>query len=345
MIKFCFENIYSRLGDEESRFLFKERLHYSLTGDRRQMINAMSKKTFVRLNERRCIYEKQYSNKKCFLFGAGISSREAVYNLNEIPWQAFIDNDNTKIGKPDILPIISFQDFIENSGDSIVFITSSLYGIEMKQQLIDSGFPEKSIVDLYLAFAQYFDLPYFKPQDKEFFIDVGGYDGTTTKDFFRWSEGWSKSIIFEANIASYEMCKNNIKKWGYGNAVKIVNKGLWHKSETLKFHIHGKSDSSCITHNGEDIIDAITLDEYLKDEKEPITFIKMDIEGAELNALKGAERIIRKQKPRLAISIYHKPEDIWEIPSLLLDYVSDYKFYIRHYHFTANETVLYASLN
>jgi hypothetical protein len=69
----------------------------------------------------------------------------------------------------------------------------------------------------------------------------------------------------------------------------------------------------------------------------------MDIEGAELNALKGAERIIREQKPKLAICIYHKPEDVWKIPSLLLDFVPDYKFYIRHYFYSSFwNTVLFA---
>jgi hypothetical protein len=71
----------------------------------------------------------------------------------------------------------------------------------------------------------------------------------------------------------------------------------------------------------------------------------MDIEGAELNALKGAEQIIKRYKPKLAICIYHKPEDIWTIPNLLLEFVPDYQFYIRHYSLTCFETVLYALHN
>ena len=68
----------------------------------------------------------------------------------------------------------------------------------------------------------------------------------------------------------------------------------------------------------------------------------MDIEGAEIPALKGAEMIIRDVKPKLAISIYHRPEDIIEIPELLLQYRSDYQFYLRHYSLHAYDTVLYA---
>jgi hypothetical protein len=68
----------------------------------------------------------------------------------------------------------------------------------------------------------------------------------------------------------------------------------------------------------------------------------MDIEGAEFAALEGAENIIKMQKPRLAISVYHKPEDIITIPNLLLKYNKDYKFKLRHYSCCEYDTVLYA---
>ena len=68
----------------------------------------------------------------------------------------------------------------------------------------------------------------------------------------------------------------------------------------------------------------------------------MDVEGEEYEALKGAARIIEEQKPKLAISVYHKNEDIFLIPQLLLELRKDYKFYLRHYSLVTNETVLYA---
>jgi len=75
---------------------------------------------------------------------------------------------------------------------------------------------------------------------------------------------------------------------------------------------------------------------------EPVTYIKMDIEGAELNALKGAANTIKKNKPRLAICVYHKPEDILEIPVFLSELVPSYQFYLRHHSQYYIETVLYA---
>ncbi len=68
----------------------------------------------------------------------------------------------------------------------------------------------------------------------------------------------------------------------------------------------------------------------------------MDIEGAELEALKGSERIIREQKPKLAISIYHKAEDFVDIPAWLLALAPEYKLYYRHYSLYKYETILYA---
>jgi len=324
--------IYSHLGDEESRYLFDTCFRYGFNNELK-LYNIFRKSTALK--------KLQETKKDFFMFGAGYLGHLYVNVFQEIAWRAFIENDYSKVGKLDILPIISFQEFIKNSGNAIVFIPTSRYRPEMIQQLMSNGFSWDSIlgwVSSTFLGTQYFDLPYFKPQKKEFFVDAGGYDGNSTKCFFNWLENLEgRSIIFEPSHSQYEVCKNNMQN--YDN-VKIVNKGLWHKKESLKFCNLGGSSS--INSSGEEIIEAISLDEELKDESEPITFIKMDIEGAELNALKGAEQIIREYKPKLAICIYHKPEDVYEIPSLLLDYVPDYKFYIRHYSFTHAETVLYA---
>ena len=73
-----------------------------------------------------------------------------------------------------------------------------------------------------------------------------------------------------------------------------------------------------------------------------MTFIKMDIEGAELEALKGSREIIQRYRPRLAISAYHKKEDLVELPLYIKELVPEYKLYIRHYSNAGVETVLYA---
>ena len=78
------------------------------------------------------------------------------------------------------------------------------------------------------------------------------------------------------------------------------------------------------------------------DSGERITFIKMDVEGAELKSLMGACNTIRRDRPKLAISIYHKDKDMVRIPLYIRSLIPDYRLYVRHYSNNANETVLYA---
>lgn len=82
------------------------------------------------------------------------------------------------------------------------------------------------------------------------------------------------------------------------------------------------------------------LDDFLPNEQ--ITFLKMDIEGAEINALIGAQELIKTQKPKLAICTYHLPEHFFDIPFYIKSLVPEYKIYIRHHTNTMFETVCYA---
>ncbi|MGC9169004.1 MAG: FkbM family methyltransferase, partial [Desulfurella sp.] len=121
--------------------------------------------------------------------------------------------------------------------------------------------------------------------------------------------------------------------------------GLWKQSDKLHFIADGTGRST-ITDNfneANQTIDVVSLDEFFKDKEKP-TLIKMDIEGAELEALTGAKEIITKYKPKLQICIYHKPEHLWQIPMLLKDWVKEYKLYIGHHSFDFAETVLYAKV-
>lgn len=90
------------------------------------------------------------------------------------------------------------------------------------------------------------------------------------------------------------------------------------------------------------IVKTISIDEMLEGEK--CTFIKMDIEGAEMEALQGAQKSISKYYPKLAISIYHKDDDLWKIPYYIKKTWPEYKLYIRHYTYVTTETVLYATV-
>lgn len=95
----------------------------------------------------------------------------------------------------------------------------------------------------------------------------------------------------------------------------------------------------CLVYLHKKLRDALLDDAGILEEP---TFIKMDVEGAELSALKGAKKLIAKNHPKLAICLYHKPEDIYDIPIFIKQLDSSYKLYIRHYSNYITETVLYA---
>ena len=113
---------------------------------------------------------------------------------------------------------------------------------------------------------------------------------------------------------------------------------MWNKDDILHFESRTVG-GSLITETGKETIETTSLDNVLNGKK--VTFIKMDIEGAEYKALIGAEETIKKWRPRLAICVYHKPEDILEIPTLLLEMHNDYKFALRQYNSSGLGAILY----
>lgn len=92
----------------------------------------------------------------------------------------------------------------------------------------------------------------------------------------------------------------------------------------------------------EKVFETCMLDDVFEDTK--IDFIKMDIEGAEYAALTGAERCIRRNHPILAVCVYHKKDDLFTIPKLILQFNGNYKLYLRHYSDNQTETVIYACI-
>ena len=183
---------------------------------------------------------------------------------------------------------------------------------------------------------QYFDV--FSPTDNEIVIDAGAYDGATAIQFLKWGGGKVKKVYsLEFDPESAAKCKENLKP--YADKIILVDKGTWDKDEIMHIGTDGSSGSSTSI-VGKTEVHLTAIDNIVKDEA--VTFIKMDVEGAELKSLIGARNTIIKNHPRLAICVYHKSEDLYEIPGYILSIVPDYKFLLRHYCSREYETVLYA---
>ena len=127
-----------------------------------------------------------------------------------------------------------------------------------------------------------------------------------------------------------------------GNKFEIEPYAMWEDKGKIAFESQGPTGAGHISNACNNYVEADSIDNVHYNDR--ITLIKMDIEGAEMNALRGAVYTIQNQKPRLAICIYHKPQDLYEIPIYIKSLVPEYRLYVRHHADLFAETVLYATL-
>lgn len=179
------------------------------------------------------------------------------------------------------------------------------------------------------------------PETDDYIIDAGACFGDNSICFSLMAGERGRVYAFEANPSNLKVFKDNLKKNSCKN-VEIVEKCISNKSgETLKMSLNG--GATCVSSKGEFGVYTISIDDFITTQSVPrIDFIKMDIEGMEQEALHGAKNVIRKHRPKLAISVYHKFSDYWEIPLLIKSLAPNYNFYFDHYTACAWESVLYA---
>jgi len=113
--------------------------------------------------------------------------------------------------------------------------------------------------------------------------------------------------------------------------------GLFDRNTTLSFS-SGDGSASHISEEGNVKIEVATLDSVVN---EPVTFIKLDLEGAEIAALTGMKQHIQDDHPKLAVAVYHYPSDFWKIPEYILSLRNDYRIYLRHYTEGWAETIMF----
>ena len=174
-------------------------------------------------------------------------------------------------------------------------------------------------------------------------IDGGSYVGDTISEIQQYVKGNVKTIFaFEPDSVTFEKLKKNVED---NELIHLENAGLWKDTSILRFENAGTLGSK-LKEDAENEVKVVSLDDYNRGGiLENVTIIKMDIEGSELNALKGAEELLRNTMPKLAICVYHKNDDIFSIPLYIaaLDFKGrKYKFYLRQHSFSVEETVLYA---
>lgn len=203
----------------------------------------------------------------------------------------------------------------------------------------EAGFADYS--DISDTGEEYFLDEFFKDSGEEIFLDGGAFDGDSVEAFADWTKNRYKTIYsFEPDREMVRVLENKIHRY---HDLHVIPKGLYDKKIDLSFTRDNKVYSSHITNEDTGIqISCTSLEEELG--MVPFTFIKLDVEGAEIPALNGMKNIITEYRPKLAISIYHKENDIWEIPLFIHKLVPEYKLYIRHFGKQYFGTNLYACM-
>lgn len=185
---------------------------------------------------------------------------------------------------------------------------------------------------------QYFEEGLVSLGDHEVFVDCGAYDGDSAVAFIdalhrQGVSTYQEIISFEPDAENFQrMVERKLENH------TCIAAGCAEEKATLRFKHEGTS--SAMDDAGEQIIEVDSIDHVLAGK--PATMIKMDIEGSELSALKGARDTICRYQPKLAICIYHKKADLLEIPQYIHALVPSYQFYIRAYENCCTEMVLYA---
>ncbi len=331
--------IYDKMQDDVSREIFVSRLMLSLTRDYKYMKNViLQTEGGKKLNSLLC-----HAEKPPYIYGAGIRGKRLVKLFSDFNWGGFIDISTEQESYQNI-KIIDPEMFMNLYTKGTVIIVSNMKGSEkIVDNLVSMGVVADDIYvlndfDQEGARNIYFEQECVEPviNGEKIFIDVGCYDGKDSINYMERTRNENARIYaFEPDIRNYKVCKDNLAQ--YPN-ITLFNVGLSDVEQELG--VMGEGEMSYLCEDSSLKVKTQLLDNILQNQ--PVTFIKMDVEGYEMKVLEGAKKMIREYCPLLAVSIYHKKSDIWKIPQLILKIQDKYSFYMRYYGAASGDVVLYA---
>lgn len=333
-----YKRVYDFFEDEESKKIYCSCVMYRMFENPEYFWDSIC---YILEKRNRKDVISQINSGKLVLFGAGVAANDMLkmFAKRGIRVAYCVDNNEKKWGmKICGCDICSPEELLKDEEETFVIITASCYKVncEIKEQLLNYGLSKTTIFSWFDVMGKMYIEPDIVPIVKEdVFVDGGCFDGLTAIDIQEATdEGIKKIYAYEPDLANLDKCKENLKEL---DNVVLINAGVFSRCGEVYFNSNA-SESSAISECGTDKISVSTIDKESPD----ATFIKMDIEGSELEALKGGAETIRRNKPKMAISIYHKPEDLLELPLYLKELVPEYKLYLRHYSMAYMECVLFA---
>lgn len=180
----------------------------------------------------------------------------------------------------------------------------------------------------------YFGEDFYALEKVDCIVDCGAFTGDSFLVFCDAYERRAgakfrgRAYLLEPDEVNQQEIKKNCRNSEAD--IKCLKIGAWNQKDSLTFRLdENQRTAGKIADVGDLVIQVDAIDNMVKDDK--VDFIKMDIEGAELNALKGAANTIVRDHPILAICVYHKREDLLEIPEYIYDLYDGYRFYVRAY--------------
>lgn len=181
-----------------------------------------------------------------------------------------------------------------------------------------------------VLFDDYFDLDLVRCSRREVFVDLGAFVGDTVLSYLAnyGEDCYQKIYCYEITPETFVQLQKNV---GHYPNIDLRQKGVGDQSGTLALlDSQGGASANTLGQDGKTgtVVEMTTLDE---DIQEPITLLKADIEGFEQKAIRGAQRHIREDHPRLLLSVYHNNEDLWKIPQMIHQLAADYRFYLRYH--------------
>lgn len=296
-------DVYNMLEDNESRDIYLKRLNYLITGNDNYIAEIV--KTYLPHlwpeESMRKLLNLLPKDRAFVMYGAGWEGRRLL---------RFVQGDRRFIGfcsrtksKQENgyrgYPVMSPEELLRRKDVSVI-ISTHKWRDDIAKVLRDGNYPENLIFDGTSYYTiieednQYFNPDFIKFGDNEIFIDAGCYDLFTSICFKQYCKGVKKVYAFEPDPQNYERCIARKKEVGFEEA-KIFPFGTWSKKETLRFSATGTGSASLGAPDGIPV-PVVPVDDMI-DDGDKVTMIKMDVEGAELESLKGARQIILRDKP------------------------------------------------
>jgi FkbM family methyltransferase len=180
--------------------------------------------------------------------------------------------------------------------------------------------------------------------DNEVYVDCGAFDGDSVRHYLaRVGSRFAGIYAFEPDAANLVRMTETIARLAPAtrDRIRLAPYALSREDGFARFEAEGSAGSRVISSPGSVEVPCRSLDSYFGEDIAP-TFIKMDIEGAEIDAIPGAAKTIARCRPVMAVCAYHRPSDLWQIPILLHQAWSGYRIFLRRYAEDCWETMYYA---